>query len=1196
MSQGLSIHSAARKPVQTPLLVGRATELEQLHNALQRALDGAPQFVFLTGEPGIGKTTLVDTFLRQLAVRSDLQIAQGQCIEHYGPGEAYLPLLDASSRSCRAAGGQRLIELLKKHAPTWLIQLPALLDETELEALQRRVQGATQERMLREMAEATEVMTAETGAVLVLEDLQWSDVSTLEWMGYLARRREPAQLLLIGTYRPAEVLASGHPLKGVVQELKVRGQCEELSLSPLPEQAVGEYITGRFTGAVLPPELPAVIHRRTGGNPLFVVNVIDHLTRQGVLREEAGVWRVPDDLHAVEEGVPENLRHLIEKQLAGLSGEQQRVLEIASVAGMEFTVAAVATGVRQEDETIEELCEELAAREQFIEADGVVEWPDGTLGGQYRFRHAFYQHVLYERIAEARRVRLHRRIGEREERGYSNRAKERAAELAVHFEQGRDYKRAAQYRRQAGENAFQRSAHRETINHLTKGLELLKFLPDTPERARQELALQLSLGTVLEVTQSSRILEAEGAYGRALELCHQANDTPQLVLALYGLGNFYLSRGELQTAREMREQLLQLAQNNQDSSLLMEAHYVMGEGLFWLGELTLAQQHCEQSLSLYQPKPPNSLSLIHAGGDAKLIAPSYLSLILWLQGFPDHAQAWKEAFQTQARELAHPFSLLFAHTFAAFFHQLRRDEGTTCVEAKALITLATEQGFLHWSALGQIFWGWALAQQKQAKKGVVQIQKGLDASQITRVRIARTYALALLAEAYEREGRLQEGLQAVAESLAIAEETGERFYEAELYRLKGQLTLEAGGWRLETGLTSQASSLKPSVSKEMGQKVEGYFLKAIEIARRQAAKSLELRAVMSLSRLWRHQGKTAEARQLLEEIYSWFTEGFDTYDLQEAAAQLKALGSMVAMRQRPKTETAQLRVASVSPRARSLRLQHEPLNRPDLTLNTQHATSEERQPATDQHLVSRVRQRGSDESQTSQSHLSSSQPTPRSPQPTAIQDPDLESQHAAVFQREGEFWTLAFEGVVCRIKDGRGLHHIAQLLQHPHEEFHVLQLVAAGVALSESDQRGASRRRKDELSASERLVVSRLPGTGNVLAPRARATYKQRLADLRTELDEAQTFHDLARVAQLQEEMALLTQELAQAVGLGGQARKAGSPAERARVNVTRTIRAALKRIMASHPALGHHLTKTIKTGFYCSYTPDLRLPITWQV
>jgi predicted ATPase len=462
-------------------LVGREAELALLHERLRSALAGERQIVFVTGEAGIGKTAFVTTFLQQIAQRADIWIARGQCIEHYGAGEAYLPVLEALSRLGREAGRKRLARLLRQYAPTWLAQLPAFLNATERDKGRRATVGVTRERMLRELAEAVEVLTAQVGLVLWIEDMQWSDPSTLEWVGYVARRAGPARLLVVGTCRPVAVLEQGHPLHVLTQELLLYGQGVELELRGLTVSAVSDYLCRRMgyeeRGAC--HTLAQAMHQRTEGHPLFIVNVMEYLHAQGALTPSNGLLGLRGALALVQQEVPPRLQQLIARHLAQLRPEEQRLLEVASVAGAEFSAAAVAAGLESSIEEVEEHCAALARRALFVKPCGMTGWPDGTVATRYAFCHAFYTSVLYERLPASRCRALHERLGRCLEQAYRGRAREVATELALHYERGRQYGQAIHYLRQAGENASRRSAHSEAISLLRKGLDLLQTLPET---------------------------------------------------------------------------------------------------------------------------------------------------------------------------------------------------------------------------------------------------------------------------------------------------------------------------------------------------------------------------------------------------------------------------------------------------------------------------------------------------------------------------------------------------------------------------------------------------------------------------------------------------------------------------------------------------------------------------------------------
>jgi predicted ATPase len=535
----------------------------------------------------------------------------------------------------------------------------------------------------------------------------------------------------------------------------------------------------------------------------------------------------------------------------------------------------------------------LARREFFVQAQGSSEWPDGMVSAHYRFLHALYQEVLYSRVTPGRRVELHRRIGEREEQAYRQRAHEIAAELAVHFEQGRDYRKAVQYLHLAGANATRRSAHKEAISLLTKGLEWLKTLPDTSERTQQELALHITLGTPLQATRGFSSPEVGAAYGRARELCQQVGETRQLFLVLNGLRTFHQVRGELLPARELAEQLLGLAQREQDPTLLVVAYWAVGSAFFYLGELGTAQTHLEQSLILYHAQRHSSQEFLLSGGiEPGVFGLSWTAFVLWQLGYPAQALQQSQAARTLAEALSYPLSLAGARVLAAQLHQLRREGPLTQEWAEAAITLVHEQGFPGWLGRGAILQGWALAEQGQVEEGIAQMRHGLATCQAIGVGTFHSYSLALLAEAYGKAGQPEDGLATLAEALALVDKSGERFYEAELYRLRGELTLHKSrvGIAHQERTVAEAGTVggaHPTADSQV--EADACFLKAIEISRQQQAKSLELRAVMSLARLWHSQGKKAEAHQMLAEIYNWFTEGFDTKDLQEAKALLEEL-------------------------------------------------------------------------------------------------------------------------------------------------------------------------------------------------------------------------------------------------------------------------------------------------------------------
>ena len=886
-----------------PPLVGREQELSRLHDWFGRAQAGARQIVFVTGEAGIGKTTLVEAFLAQVEHPASVWVGRGQCIEQHGAGEAYMPVLEALERLCRRTDGRRLMAVLAQHAPSWLAQLPSLLEPGELEALQRRIQGVTRERMLREMVKALEALTTEICLVLVLEDLQWSDHSTLALLSVLAQRQEAARLLVLTTYRPADISNAAHPLAALSQELHLHRQCGELSLAFLTASAVGEYLADRFPLAAPDHvQLTALLHRQTDGNPLFLVNLLDYLVAHGSLSEVNGRWEVQArlfDLASMDGGqdwVPDSLRQMIEKQIDRLNPHQQRLLETASVAGVEFSAAALDGAAGHADSYLiqaEEHCQALARQRKFLSVDGWTEWPDGTVAGRYRFIHSLYQNVLYGRIPVGRRLQLHRAIGEREEQAYGERTGEIAAELAMHFEQARVFDRAVPYLQQAAHNALQRCAYQEAIAHLSRGLSLLGrqdptgkrrmmtestlALPDH-HRVQQEIALSLSLSVPLAMTKGYAAPEVEEVYSRARSLCEAIGETRQLFRALRGLSAVALIRGEFHTTRRLGEQFLALAERQTEPTLLLSAHNTLGITHFHLGEFGRARDHCEQGLALYDPHRRRADGFVQ---DPGVVCRSYTALSLCLLGFPHQARDSARQAVSLARQLAHPHSLAYALGCAAIVSHMCRDEHDTRAFAEETISVSQEHGFAYWLALGTILVADGHNQQNRAVDGIGQICRGLADWGATGAQVMRPYYLAVLAEAYATAGRLADGLQTVDEAVALVGETHERFCEAELYRIKAELVLARESERYGTNGSGHDSRTRPLV--------EECFQRAIALARRQRARLWELRAVVGLSRAWQSWGRRTEARQLLEDSLVGCDTAGESRDIGQARTLLAEL-------------------------------------------------------------------------------------------------------------------------------------------------------------------------------------------------------------------------------------------------------------------------------------------------------------------
>jgi predicted ATPase/DNA-binding winged helix-turn-helix (wHTH) protein len=491
-------------PEPSGLLVGRDVEWDHLREWHAAAREGSRRIAFISGEAGIGKTALVDAFVSEAAGNGNVLVGRGQCIEHYGAGEAYLPILEALGRLGRDARAP-IAGVLRDHAPSWLAHLPSLAMGG------RALPGtpATPARMLRELADALEIATARDPLILVLEDVHWSDTATLEWLAYAARRRDPARLLVLATCRPDEALL--HPtLRNLLAELRRQPQCAELSLGNLSSDAVEAYVKRRCSETPRLRELAEALRRRTGGHPLFLTAIVDELLRHAAHQTA--------DLVAMAELVPAGVRQFIEHRFEGLSAEDREILEAASVAGDPFCVRTAAAASKIPEERIAARCAIWAREGRFVAADSAAVWPEGASAARYRFRHALYQEVVYAGIPQEGRSRAHRAVGLRLEAAYRKRAASIAAELAMHFEEGGDLPRALSYRAQAARNALDRSAYAEARRHLEQAQKLVASVPEGRARDRRELDLSLLLGRVLAATKGWAVPEVESSFLRAREL------------------------------------------------------------------------------------------------------------------------------------------------------------------------------------------------------------------------------------------------------------------------------------------------------------------------------------------------------------------------------------------------------------------------------------------------------------------------------------------------------------------------------------------------------------------------------------------------------------------------------------------------------------------------------------------------------
>jgi DNA-binding winged helix-turn-helix (wHTH) protein/tetratricopeptide (TPR) repeat protein len=847
-------------------VVGRDAELHRLGELLEAAARGARQIAFVTGEAGIGKTSLVEVFLGRIANRcaaGEVTVAAGRCIRRHSTEEPLMPVLAALGRLAQGPHAGRVVQLLREHAPGWLVQLPWLLDPGELRELRASLSGSSPARMLRVFAEFVEELTRDVTLVLVLEDLHWTDASTVDLVSILAERPERARLLLLGTFRPADVIVRAGPFDTLRRSLRVNRRSVELPLDCLSFSGVEAYLAARFGGHAVPGGLALTLHAHTDGNPLFLVTAVDHLSVRGFLEETARGVTVRGELTTLERHIPGSLQELFETQILDLQPFEISVLEAGAIVGLEFGAQAVAAAIGAEVAQVEDVCEGLVRSQRFLRASGTEAWPDGVVAARYAFAHVLYQRGLADRLPAGRRRLLHQRIGERLEAGFGVRASDIAVELAAHFEQGLEPLRAIAWLASAATSAQKRFAPREAVEFLRHALGLLDAEPEGPERRRYELGLRSALGAAAIAMEGFASEEAWVALTRARELAAEVGDAVGLFQILYMLCTTSQTRADAVHVSLLAPALAEAAGRIDTPEAHLLAAGMAASGALWEGRCADAAP-----LTTVAAADPDAIASLAPGENFIVWARGFEGWRLWLLGFPDRALRCVRATLAGARARTSRVDLAMVHFLAAQVCVWRGDLEEAALLVEEGRGIAGQHGFGLWhAALGGVACGIQLARD-DAAGAVRDLRDALAEFRRLRVAIFVPWLLVGVAEASLQLGELGEGLAAIDEGLELVRTTLARLQTPELWRVRGALLAARG---------------------EAADTVKDCFQRALEIARSQGALAFELRAATALARHHAAQGRTADARATLAARYEACTEGPDTTDLRAARALLREL-------------------------------------------------------------------------------------------------------------------------------------------------------------------------------------------------------------------------------------------------------------------------------------------------------------------
>lgn len=846
--------------------VGRAADQRQLVGALDEVRRGRGRLVCVTGEPGIGKTTLIEEFLQTLAGSDRLAaIGRGHCSERLAGTGAYLPLLELLESLCRGPFASERSRALKSVAPSWFAQIAtreSLGDPTPGSS------AASQERLKWELAAFLGEISRAAPAALFLDDMQWADTSTVDVLAYLAARFDALPILVTVAYRSSEMLLAEHPFAPVQLNVQGRGRGQELSLGLLTPSDVDDYLALEFPDHAFPAPFRALLHTRTAGNPLFLVDLLRYLRDRGFMGQANGKWQLLQPTAAVALELPESTRSVVRRTIDRLDARDQRMLAAASVAGHEFLSSVVGRAAGLDQLESDERLDTLQRVHGLVRRLHEEELPDRTLSVRYRFVHALYQDALYGSLTASRRMALSGAIAAALESHYGSDNDEIAAELGPLLSYAREFSRAARCFLRAAQRAARLCANHEAIALARRGVAMCEAAEADSQREHLEALLYTTLGLASQAVHGYAGGDVEYAYRRALQAARASGDEELLLPVLVGLWLCHQIRGELQSAHGIAEELLIQAAVMPDPRVHVQADRAMGGSLMDLGRFSDSAECLTRAIACHAglQETQEAANVIDPG----VACRAWLARVLWPLGYPDQASAQVTEAVARARALSSPQTLTLALTFAAIVHHMRGEASLTLAAAEEAIALSGEHGMMQTLAWASIWRGWAHVQLDRFDAGVADMRKGLAICREIGAEVARPQFLGVLAEALGGHGYWEEALSLLNEALSAIAATGEGYYEAEVHRLRGRIL---------------AYGPAPNVIE-----AEAAIGCALQIANRQCAHGWGLRAAMELCGLPDAQGRADHVSRLASE-YAWFSEGFETQDLRAARSLLDAAQS-----------------------------------------------------------------------------------------------------------------------------------------------------------------------------------------------------------------------------------------------------------------------------------------------------------------